>query len=41
MSEINPENFAEFTTQDGPEEASVGEDGIPEADGSSASGHGV
>jgi hypothetical protein len=29
MSDINPENWAEFTTQDGPEEPSVGDDGGP------------
>ncbi|MEV6306465.1 hypothetical protein AB0M02_44145 [Actinoplanes sp. NPDC051861] len=29
MSDINPENWAEFTTQDGPEEPSVGDEGLP------------
>jgi hypothetical protein len=29
MSDLNPENFAEFTTQDGPESPSVGEENLP------------
>ena len=29
MSDFNPENFAEFTTQDGPESPGVGEDSLP------------
>ena len=29
MSDINPENFAEFTTQDGPSSPSIGEEGEP------------
>ncbi|MEU4564748.1 hypothetical protein AB0F72_40730 [Actinoplanes sp. NPDC023936] len=29
MSDVNPENYAEFTTQDGPEEPSVGDEGLP------------
>lgn len=29
MSDINPENYAEFTTQDGPDEPSVGDEGLP------------
>ncbi|BCY06293.1 hypothetical protein [Actinoplanes sp. L3-i22] len=33
MSDLNPENFAEFTTSDGPESPSVGEpDGPPIVD---------
>jgi hypothetical protein len=31
MSDLNPENFAEFTTQDGPESPSVGEENLPPA----------
>lgn len=30
MSDINPENFAEFTTQDGPEEPSVCDEEPPQ-----------
>ncbi|GIE91074.1 hypothetical protein [Actinoplanes regularis] len=29
MSDLNPENFAEFCTQDGPESPSVGDDELP------------
>jgi hypothetical protein len=29
MSDISPENYAEFTTQDGPDEPSVGDEGLP------------
>ncbi|WIM97799.1 hypothetical protein ACTOB_001352 [Actinoplanes oblitus] len=29
MSDINPENFAEFTTQDDGESWSIGEEGLP------------
>lgn len=29
MSDINPENYAEFTTQDGPESPSCGEGELP------------
>ena len=32
MSDINPENFAEFTTQDGPWEPSVGDSEVPEVE---------
>ncbi|GIF16200.1 hypothetical protein [Actinoplanes teichomyceticus] len=32
MSDLNPENFAEFTTQDGPGCPSVGDDDPPPAD---------
>ncbi|GIF09523.1 hypothetical protein [Actinoplanes siamensis] len=29
MSDLNPENFAEFTTQDGPEPPSLSEEDLP------------
>ena len=29
MSDFNPENYAEFTTQDGPGEPGVGDDELP------------
>ena len=29
MSDMNPENFAEFTTQDGPDSPSIGEEDQP------------
>ncbi|MEV6350983.1 hypothetical protein [Actinoplanes sp. NPDC051851] len=32
MSDINPENFAEFATQDGPSSPSVGDDDVEVTD---------
>jgi hypothetical protein len=29
MSDINPENFAEFTTQDGPDSPGIGDEDLP------------